>query len=326
MWLLLGLLGSMTALSASDLFTAQGFGAGNADDTDDDPQDEDDDSGAPNGFSGIATGFPDDDPGEVADGGQGATPPSSDVGAADPPSDDPAMGLFDGLGLRVHSSDVFPDPEPDTFQTLAGDENDNTLRGAALDDVIAGNGGHDSLAGHGGNDWLDGGAGDDSLIGGDGDDTLLGGAGNDTLIGGLGHDLMIAGSGDNTVMAGDGDDTLLGQAGSSFLNGGNGSDLLQAGAGNQLHGGAGDDIFLLPGAMPGADGPAHILDYAADEDQIQLSYDPAQGLPELSITFAADTPGLAEIRIDGNVMATVANAGTLSPSDIALVAQTGPTS
>lgn len=314
MWLLLGLLGSITALSVSDLFTQ-------ADDEDDpDPSAQTQDK------SGDNTGWPDDAGGLQSDYPDMAVDGFGPELGAQLANDAvfPGMGLFDDLGLRIHSSDSFPEPAAESGLNIAGDQIDNRLLGAALDDTLSGLGGNDSLSGAGGDDRLMGDAGNDSLIGGDGADTLFGGPGNDTLIGGGGADLLIAGTGDNTLMAGDGDDTLIGQAGQTFLNGGAGTDLLQGASGNYLNGGAGDDIFLLSPSADGALEPVHIVDFAAAEDVIQLSYDATQGVPELSITFAPDQPDLAQIRLGDTILATVANAGALTVDDIALVAQTNP--
>jgi Ca2+-binding RTX toxin-like protein len=314
MWLLLGLLGSITALSASDLFMQA---------------DEEDESGASaesQDKTGDINGWPDDAGGlrsdypDVAVDGFGP-----ELGAQ--PADDPVfpgMGLFDDLGLRIHSTDTFPEPAAENPLDIAGDQGDDRLLGATLDDTLSGLGGNDSLSGAGGDDRLMGDAGNDSLIGGEGADTLFGGAGNDTLVGGSGPDLLIAGTGNNTLMAGDGDDTLIGQAGQTFLNGGTGNDLLQGASGNYLNGGAGDDIFFLSPSANSAPGPVHIVDFAAAEDVIQLSYDAAHGVPELSITFAPDQPDLAQIRLGDTILATVANAGALTVDDIALVAQPNP--
>lgn len=312
MWLLLGLLGGVAALSAGDMFTSADDAA-DRDDAADDTLRRDDD--------------PDQDwlrtRGHIVD-----DDPTDPVGSELPETvydpSNPFMGLFDGLGTRVHSSDVYPDPEPDTAVTFDGDDTDNRFAGHALDDTLLGHAGHDTLTGAGGDDRLEGGSGDDSLIGGEGDDTLIGGSGNDTLMGGLGNDLLRSGTGQNTVFAGDGEDILVGQSGDSFLNGGNGNDLLQAGAGNQLHGGAGQDIFQLaePQQSDVQDSatPTHILDYTPGDDLIQLRYDPAQGVPELTISFDPETPDLAQIRIGGQVLATVANAASLTVNDLAFVA------
>jgi Ca2+-binding RTX toxin-like protein len=343
MWLLLGMLGSAAALAAGDLFAAQ--------------ESEDDDTGdAATGHSdrddgnhdwlrariGTSGGYPDDPPDtdlpatatsetglfDVQPSSEGSLPSVTPPMTPEPDTDWPGMGLFDGLGLRVHSSDIFPDPEPEQPIAESGDDADDSFRGAGLDDSLTGGAGDDTLLGAGGNDWLDGGAGNDSLVGGEGDDTLSGGAGQDTLIGGAGNDVLRSGTGDNTLMAGDGDDTLVGQAGTTFLNGGAGNDLLQGAAGNQLHGGTGNDLFQVAAPMEteptSGPEPVHILDYSASDDLIQIAYDPAQGLPEVSITFDPEMPEQAEIRIAGQICATVANGAALTSDDITFVAAPAP--
>lgn len=320
MWLLLGLLGSVTALTASDLFASHG--PDDDENGDDGTSVSEHDDGEHDWLRtrvGSFGGYPDDSP----QMNQAAT-----VTLA-PDMDQPGMGRFDGLGLRVHSSDLFPDPEPEAPIIATGDDADNSLRGAALDDSLVGGAGHDTLLGAGGNDWLGGGQDNDSLVGGEGDDTLSGGAGQDTLIGGLGNDLLQSGTGANTLMAGDGDDTLIGQAGTTFLNGGDGNDVLHGAAGNQLHGGAGNDLFQIDAPLTEdldtTSEPVHILDFSASDDLIKIEYDPAQGRPELTVTFDPEEPGQAEIRIGGQICATVANGAALTADNIAFVATPAPT-
>jgi VCBS repeat-containing protein len=123
------------------------------------------------------------------------------------------------------------------------------------------------------NDTISGDVGDDILIGGGGDDTLNGGAGIDTVSyanaasgvtarldlnqasndGDGGVDTFssierLIGSTFNDVLIGDGQDNILsGGAGYDVLIGGAGNDSLVGGAGaaNELHGGAGDDLYIL---------------------------------------------------------------------------------
>ena len=162
-----------------------------------------------------------------------------------------------------------------------GTKNDELLRGSEGDDVLYGGGGADILLGGGGNDalnsgyltdpltfklgrdnrgdTLDGGAGDDSLRGGAHDDKLLGGAGNDWLVGGGGKDTLDGGDGDDLIESGivvdpgavdvlddSVGDLLLGGAGNDRLTGSAGNDTLDGGSGvNALHGGDGDDTYLI---------------------------------------------------------------------------------
>lgn len=240
------------------------------------------------------------------------------------PSDE---GLFDNLHERIHSSDAFPPSFPPPPSVLTGSDGDDRLTGGAAEDTIRGGAGNDTLIGAGGNDLLQAAHGNNHLIGGEGNDTLYGGTGNDTLEGGWGDDLLLAGGGDNLLMGGAGNDTLVGLlfddrgediSGINTLNGGAGDDLLIAGEGDVLHGGEGSDQFALGDWLEGR-APVTILDYSADEDQIVLYYDAARvGAPEVTITFHEHTPDMAEIRLEGQIIAHVANAPGLSAEAITL--------
>lgn len=100
-----------------------------------------------------------------------------------------------------------------------------------------------------------GGAGNDRLYGGRLDDWLLGGEGNDVLNAG-GEAAGTLGGDGNYLNGGAGDDLLLGREGSDWLEGGDGTDILEGGdgddilaggggAGDTLHGGRGDDQYIL---------------------------------------------------------------------------------
>lgn len=231
---------------------------------------------------------------------------------------------------RIHSSDSFalpPAPEP----IVASLTDTGALRGGALDDVLIGGTGGSLLAGHGGNDWLTATSGPAHQIGGEGHDVLVGGDGDDRLEGCDGDDLLVAGLGSNTLLGGDGEDTLIGialdadgqdQGGQNFLNGGAGNDVLLAGSGDYLNGGGGSDQFTLGTWLQAA---TTIVDYQDGEDQIILNYDPARITEtDLSVTFAPEDPTLAQIWLNGQMIAQVANAPGLSAGDIALVAQPNP--
>ncbi len=269
---------------------------------------------------------------------------SSDTDAATPEEDhpasggapylpaepeDPLAGQFDHLGERIHSSDAYPPASPVMPEVIeAGDEGE-TLRGSGAGDTVIGGAGDDTLVGAGGNSVLIAGSGNNHLIGSEGDDALIGGAGDDTLQGGWGDDLLIAGGGDNLLMGGAGNDTLIGAAldaegrdisGANLLNGGAGDDLLIAGQGDMLHGGEGTDVFALGEWLAGQT-PATILDYSAQEDQITLHYDPDRiDPPSVSVSHAPGDPATAEIRLEGQIVAYVANAPELLAEDIRLVA------
>ncbi len=239
------------------------------------------------------------------------------------------MGLFDHLSERIHSSDMFP-PEPTVSPVfLKGGDGPTVLRGSVANDTLEGGPDDDTLLGSGGDNLLIAGGGNNHLIGGEGDDTVIGGAGDDTLEGGWGNDLLMASGGNNVLMGGAGNDTLVGAfldaagkdaSGQNFLNGGAGDDLLIAGQGDIASGGEGANTFALGDWLKGVEAVT-IMDYSPAQDQIVLHYDPEKiSLPEVSVTFQADKPDLAEIRLNGYVVAYVVDASGLSAKNIALVA------
>jgi hypothetical protein len=241
----------------------------------------------------------------------------------------PDMGMFDHLDERIHSSDLYPpaqSPQPGLQQAGAAA---GVLRGSVADDTLIGGMGNDTLIGAGGNNVLYAGAGHNLLRGGEGRDWLIGGSGNDTLEGGWGDDILSAGGGENLLMGGAGNDTLMGahldaggqdESGANFLNGGAGNDLLIAGRGDVLHGGEGEDTFALGDWLVG-NAPAMIMDYSFAEDRIVLHYDPARlAAPEIAVTPSPGQPHMADIWLNGHVIAHVANAEGLRAEDIVLVA------
>jgi hypothetical protein len=242
---------------------------------------------------------------------------------------DPEMGLFDHLDERIHSSDLYPAAQPPQPVLQQAGAEGAVLRGTVADDTLIGGAGNDTLIGAGGNNLLRADAGDNLLRGGEGDDWLIGGSGNDTLEGGWGNDLLIAGAGANVLMGGAGNDTLVGAyldasgqdlSGANFLNGGGGDDLLIAGQGDVLTGGEGADDFALGDWLLGR-APAMIMDYTPTEDRIVLHYDPARlAAPELSVTASPSQPHMADIWLNGHVIAHIANAQGLRAEDILLVA------
>jgi len=132
--------------------------------------------------------------------------------------------------------------------TLDGGTGDDSLYGADGADVLSGGDGHDALEGHGGDDRLDGGDGHDRLDGGDGQDQLDGGDGQDQLDGGEGNDSLAGGMGNDFLYGGGGDDRLDGGAGEDVLTDGDGDDTLFDG--ELMHGGAGDDTYVLTSWRP----------------------------------------------------------------------------
>ena len=248
--------------------------------------------------------------------------------STDMPSNPSDAGLFDNIGERIHSSDLFPPAQPPLPVFLDGTDGDDQLIGGVADDTLQGGAGNDTLIGAGGDNLLHAGSGDNHLIGGEGHDTLFGGTGHDTLEGGWGDDLLVSGGGDNLLMGGAGDDTLIGvqldasgtdQSGANILNGGAGDDLLIAGQGDSLHGGEGADQFALGDWLAGQE-PAVILDYSADADQIVLYYDASQiAAPDVTVSFDEADPSVAEIRLGGQVIAQVVNAPNLTADAVILM-------
>ena len=114
---------------------------------------------------------------------------------------------------------------------------------------------------------IHGGAGDDYIVGGSGDDTLFGHDGNDTLVGGSGNDILVSNSGNDTLIGGAGNDVLvaLGDPAS-----GDGTRV-------DMHGGAGEDVFVIAAGHPmgGTEVTIHkdvtIHDFVIGEDRIDLS-------------------------------------------------------
>ncbi|AEG93875.1 Conserved hypothetical protein [Ramlibacter tataouinensis TTB310] len=143
-----------------------------------------------------------------------------------------------------------------------GDDTNNTLIGNSAANVLTGNGGNDTLNGAGGSDTLAGGAGDDTYV-------LTAGAvvvenadeGTDTIQTAATHtlaanveNLTLTGTaavngygnaGKNLITGNDGANILDGGAGPDKVYGGGGNDTLYGGAGGELHGGAGDDVYVL---------------------------------------------------------------------------------
>ena len=139
--------------------------------------------------------------------------------------------------------------------------------GNVLDNALTGGGGNDVLRGRGGNDRLDGGAGTDTAdytqaatgvkvrldLGRTMDD---GEGGTDTLVsienltGSHFNDVIVGNAGNNVIRGGLGADVLLGGDGDDIIMGGQ----IQA---NQVHGGRGDDYFIL-------DAPDTVIELAGE--------------------------------------------------------------
>ncbi len=303
MWMILGLIAALSATALMDMTETHTA----ADDDDADAED------AQTGAGGPGSAF-------HAEMRQGS--------GAEITGHDSDAGLFDDLHERIHSRDTDPPAQPPKPSLLTGTDEDDRLVGSGADDTLWGGAGNDTLIGAGGDDLLIGDSGDNHLIGGEGNDLLIGGSGHDTLEGGWGDDLLIAGAGNNLLFGGAGDDTLVGTwlnedgtdiSGENTLNGGAGDDVLIAGQGDFLHGGEGSDQFVLGDWLAGQ-GAATILDFDPEADQIVLWYDAAQiAAPEITVTFGDADPGMAEIRLEGHVIAYIVNAPDLTADQVTLM-------
>lgn len=234
----------------------------------------------------------------------------------------------DQLGGRAGDDRLYGDFDED--QLIGGDGNDS-LDGGADNDTLFGDDGEDTLIGAtgddvlyagAGNDVLTSDAGQDSLFGGEGHDIIAAGDGNDMLEGGLGDDLLSGGAGTDEIYGDAGNDTLWGNADGStdtevdFLNGGAGNDTLMLGAGDYGHGGDGADSFTVTELGLGATA-VEITDFNPAEDQLVLLYDPALSTPPTA-SLQTDGSGNTQVLLDGQVVATLTNGGSISLGDIVL--------
>jgi Ca2+-binding RTX toxin-like protein len=225
-------------------------------------------------------------------------------------------------------------PEGDSTAGTAGDDygrfgagNDSVTAGAGNDSLL-GEDGADTLLGETGNDTLSGGQGNDALSGGAGDDLLRGELGQDALAGGDGADWLFGGAGDDTL-SGHGPDGAGGTAstidGADRLFGGDGADTLILGKGDFGTGGTGADLFWLDGSS-NADATtfATLGDYQRGTDRIEIRYTPVFGTndvevpPTLSVTMGPNN-AYAIIQFNGDILAHVTGATTLTTADIRLV-------
>ena len=209
---------------------------------------------------------------------------------------------------------------------LYGGDDDDELHGGDNHDQLNGEIGEDSLYGDEGDDELNGGEGNDRLFGETGADQMDGGSGVDWVFyqeseagvtvnltdgtGEGGHaegddisnvenltgsdyaDVLKGDGGANILRGLDGDDELRGNDGQDSLSGGAGADRLDGGGGaDRLYGnenGTSDesvDVFIFDTGH----GDDTILDFADDEDQIDLSAFSLSGFDELTITSILDS-------------------------------------
>lgn len=210
-------------------------------------------------------------------------------------------------------------PLPDgEAEILNGGPDAETLVGGDGNDSIAGRSGDDELLGGDGEDTLAGGAGDDIAVSDGGDDVLFGGAGDDALHARAGNDLIHGGDGQDSLFGGQGDDTLFGGDEEDYLIGAEGNDALLVGAGDHAHGGHGHDSFFLTDTGA-SDAVAELMDFNSDEDVVVLLVDEGQADAELTMTLSENDSQQTEIRLDGQVIATLATEGAPGPADIRLL-------
>lgn len=185
-------------------------------------------------------------------------------------------------------------------------------------DHILGGTGADTLFGGADGDTLEGGTGADRLSGDFGDDNLLGGAGADSLVGGAGSDTLSG----YTAGAG-GEDSLTAIDGVDTLAGGDGNDTIFLGHGDIAVGGEGADTFNLDLRWDEGAQIALITDFTKGIDKLELHYTPvfAGGVevpPVVTISFAPDN-SYATVRVDGEAVAQLTGATTLTVSDVVMV-------
>lgn len=264
------------------------------------------------------------------------------------------IAQLDGVtGLSPDAITLEPDTQTDTgyrpgqydseltgtdgADSQSGGTGDDYGRMGAGDDTALGGAGHDSLLGEAGNDSLMGEAGNDTLHGGDGQDRLDGGIGNDIVTGGLGNDVVTGGAGADQVQGGGGDDTVSGYNataggedsltatdGADSLSGGDGNDLVIIGRGDVAHGGTGTDTFLLDARWDESTVVATISDFVRGTDRIELEYTAALDgsgnpiTPTLAVLMGPSN-AYAVITLDGDPVAHVTGATTLTVADITLI-------
>ena len=216
----------------------------------------------------------------------------------------------------------------DGNDTLLGNEGDDTLHGEDGNDELHGGAGNDALFGHNDSDTLYGGAGQDSLVGSEGNDHLFGGEGDDALHGDIGNDTLEGGSGADTLFGGWGDDVISGvtangasDTATDYLNGGGGDDLIIAGNSDIVTAGEGADSIAL-GDWLSQEHQAEIMDFSAEEDSIMIVYDDQSGNePDVTLEQDEDDPTRQHVVLNGERIASVANATGLSLAQVVLVGQ-----
>ena len=209
----------------------------------------------------------------------------------------------------------------DGNDTLLGESGKDDLHGGFGEDDIQGGDDADKLWGHMGNDTLSGNDGDDTLKGGAGADILLGDNGNDGLHGNDGNDSVDGGAGEDVLFGGNGDDHIEGgsDAVRDFLNGGRGDDFLIAQEADVLTGGEGSDTFAIDTSTGFFDQSAEIIDFNANEDQIEIMLDETnfdQGLKNIRIE--TNDIGQSVVYLNNEAIVAINAETPLLPNDIVL--------
>lgn len=209
----------------------------------------------------------------------------------------------------------------DGNDTLLGESGQDDLHGGFGDDQIQGGDDADNIWGHMGNDTLSGNEGDDTLTGGAGSDTLFGNDGDDGLHGNDGNDSFVGGAGEDVLFGGNGDDHVEGGSDTvrDFLNGGQGDELLIAQEADVLTGGDGSDTFAIDASAGSFDQSAQIIDFNADEDQIEIMLDETnfdQGLKNIRIE--TNDIGQSVVYLNNETIVAINAEKPLSLNDIVL--------
>ncbi|MGQ0595642.1 calcium-binding protein [Aquabacterium sp.] len=227
-------------------------------------------------------GVPQDDKGDVIDGGTGddhilASFGNDYVDGGDDADDIEGLGGNDVL-IGGKGADTLVGDGPD--ETGYIDTTPATLHGH---DILDGGQGDDQLCGMGGKDELFGGDDNDTLWGDDhesrftppaahDDDYLDGGAGNDQLVGGGKDDQLFGGTGDDAIWGDDSQDKVaIAYHGNDYLDGEAGNDLLIGGGkDDELFGGEGKDSLYGDQSHNMLATSAHGTDYLDGEDDDDL--------------------------------------------------------
>lgn len=219
---------------------------------------------------------------------------------------------------------------------IEGDDENNTILGKNGTDTLDGNAGDDRVFGDGGNDSVQGGEGNDSVFGGNGEDLVKGGEDDDLVRGGRNDDVLIDSTGADRLQGDGGDDlivasgTMDADASAAFeanpvpdngignlldqllidfsadsdtegdeAFGGSGDDTVIFGVNDTVGGGSGADTFVTASWLEGQDA-ATVTDFDPAEDQLMYAYDPAEGIPELTVEMVENDDGTTDAIVSAN--------------------------